>query len=67
MEVQISDNIVAVQDDDGTWFLRDTVMKFVSKACFISVEIIQKCLRQGYEVTWVEEERGGSCRRRMRR
>ena len=58
MEVQMSDNIVAERDDDGTWYLRDTITNLVSREYFISVEILQKCLGQGYEVTWVEEERG---------
>ena len=58
MGVQISDNIIAEQDDDGTWYVRDTATNLVSKEYFISIEITRKCLKQGHEVTWVDEERG---------
>ena len=56
MGVQISDTIVAEQDCDGHWYLRDTVKNLVSQEFFISVAIIEKCLRQGLEVTWEREE-----------
>jgi len=58
MGIQISDNIIVERDVDDTWYLRDIVTNLISKECFISVEIAQKCVRRGYEVTWVEEERG---------
>jgi hypothetical protein len=54
MGERISDTIVAEQDGDGHWYLRDTTANLISRECFISVAIIQKCFRQGHEVTWME-------------
>ena len=56
MGVPITDNIVAEQDADGHWYLRDTAQNLVSQEFFISVAIIHKCMKNGHVVTWVEKE-----------
>lgn len=56
MGVPITDNIVAEQDGDGHWYLRDTAQNLVSQEFFISVEIINKCMKGGHEVSWVEDK-----------
>ena len=41
MESQITENIVAEKNNDGTWLLKDTEKNLVSRELFISIAVIR--------------------------
>ncbi len=51
MDIRTSEDIVAEQDGNGTWCLKEIKQSSVSSGLFISIPIILNTLALGY-ITW---------------